>query len=201
MMPKEAESVKLFSNTYLALRVAYFNELDSYAMKFGIDTEKVISAVSADSRIGDGYNNPSFGYGGYCLPKDSKQLLANYSSVPQNIIGAIVDANSSRKDAIAEDILKRKPHCIGIYRLLMKESSDNIRESSIQGVMKRLKAKGVKIIVYEPLIKESEFFGSKVYTDLDSFKETASLIVANRKTPDLLDVESKVYTRDLFGEN
>ena len=201
MTTKEAESVKLFSNTYLALRVAYFNELDSFALEFGINTEKVIRGVCADSRIGEGYNNPSFGYGGYCLPKDSKQLLANYSSVPQNIISAIVDANSSRKDAIAEDILKREPDCIGIYRLLMKESSDNIRESSIQGVMKRLKAKGIEIIVYEPLIEESEFFGSKVYTDLNSFKKTASLIVTNRMAPDLSDVEDKVYTRDLFGEN
>lgn len=201
MTTNEAESVKLFSNTYLALRVAYFNELDSFALEFGIETEKVIRAVSADPRIGEGYNNPSFGYGGYCLPKDSKQLLANYSSVPQNIIGAIVDANSSRKDAIAEDILKREPDCIGIYRLLMKENSDNIRESSIQGIMKRLKAKGMEIIVYEPLIEDSEFFGSKVYTDLNSFKETASLIVTNRRSPDLLDVENKVYTRDLFGEN
>ena len=198
---EEAESVKLFANAYLALRVAFFNELDSYTMKFGIGTKKVISAVCADPRIAEGYNNPSFGYGGYCLPKDSKQLLKNYASVPQNIIGAIVDANTSRKDAIAEDILQREPECIGIYRLIMKEDSDNIRESSIQGVMKRLKAKGSQVIVFEPLINESEFFGSKVFSDLAAFKEAASLIVTNRMHSDLADVGYKVYTRDLFSEN
>ncbi|MDA7601976.1 nucleotide sugar dehydrogenase [Gammaproteobacteria bacterium] len=201
MSSEEAESVKLFSNAYLALRVAYFNELDSYSMKFGINAEKVISAVCSDPRIGEGYNNPSFGYGGYCLPKDSKQLLANYSQVPQNIIGAIVDANSSRKDVIAADILEQNPDCIGIYRLIMKEGSENIRQSSIQGVMKRLKAKGKKVVVYEPLIKEDTFFGSTVLKDIDAFKEECSVIVTNRLHPDLADVNHKIYTRDIFREN
>ena len=201
MSSEEAESVKLFANAYLALRVAYFNELDSYSMKVGIGAKKIISAVCADPRIGEGYNNPSFGYGGYCLPKDSKQLLANYSSVPQNIIGAIVDANASRKDAIAEDILDLEPECIGIYRLIMKEGSDNFRESSIQGIIKRLNAKGCKIIIFEPLLKEKVFFGSKVYSDINNFKKDSSLIVTNRLHSDLVDVAEKVYTRDLFGEN
>ncbi|MDC0064465.1 nucleotide sugar dehydrogenase [Gammaproteobacteria bacterium] len=202
MNPEEAESVKLFSNAYLALRVAYFNELDSYTMKYGIDTKNIISAVCSDPRIGEGYNNPSFGYGGYCLPKDSKQLLANYSSIPQNIIGAIVDANSSRKDVIAEDILEKKPESIGIYRLVMKEGSDNIRESSIQGVIKRLKAKGSKVLIYEPILANDEhFFRSKIENNLEKFKKESSIIVANRDHPDLHDVSEKVYSRDLFGEN
>ena len=201
MSSEEAESVKLFSNAYLALRVAYFNELDSYSMKFGISAEKVITAVCSDPRIGEGYNNPSFGYGGYCLPKDSKQLLANYSQVPQNIIGAIVDANGSRKDVIASDILELNPECIGIYRLVMKEGSENIRQSSIQGVMKRLKAKGLNVIVYEPLIEENTFFGSIVYKDINEFKEKSSVIVTNRLHPDLSDVNHKIYTRDIFKEN
>jgi len=201
MSSKDAESVKLFSNAYLALRVAYFNELDSYAMKFNIDSAQVINAVCSDPRIGKGYNNPSFGYGGYCLPKDSKQLLANYSAVPQNIIGAIVDANSSRKDAIAEDIINREPQCVGIYRLTMKEGSDNIRQSSIQGIMKRIKAKGIKVIVFEPLIDETEFFGSNLLLDLNQFKQESSIIVANRMHSDLIDVVHKVYTRDIFSEN
>ena len=197
----EAESVKLFSNAYLALRVAYFNELDSYSLNFGLNTKKVINAVCEDPRIGGGYNNPSFGYGGYCLPKDSKQLLANYSSIPQNIIGAIVEANSSRKDVIAQDILKLNPSTVGIYRLIMKSDSDNIRESSIQGIMKRLKAKGLEIIVYEPLIQERKFFGSKVYKNLNEFKQDSTLILTNRSDDSLNDVEDKIYTRDLFGDN
>ena len=201
MDSKEAESVKLFSNSYLALRVAYFNELDTYAMRFKLDTEKVINGVCSDPRIGEGYNNPSFGYGGYCLPKDSKQLLANYSNVPQNLISAIVDSNSSRKDAIAEDILKRNPKIIGIYRLIMKENSDNIRESSIQGIMKRIKAKGKKVIIFEPLLDDNVFFGSEVYSSLDNFKSDSSMIITNRIDSNLSDVEEKVYSRDIFKNN
>jgi len=201
MNSDEAESVKLFSNSYLAMRVAYFNELDSYAMKVGIDSKKIIKAVSADSRISDGYNNPSFGYGGYCLPKDSKQLLANYASVPQNIISAIVEANASRKDVIASDILSMNKQSIGIYRLVMKEGSDNIRQSSIQGVMKRLKAKGKNVIVYEPMLKDDSFYGSKIYKDLDEFAADSDLIVANRMHRELEPYSSIVYTRDVFREN
>ncbi len=201
MMSTEAESVKLFSNSYLALRVAYFNELDTYTLEQNLNTEEIIKAVCADPRIGVGYNNPSFGYGGYCLPKDSKQLLANYSNVPQQIISAIVQSNSFRKDAIAMDILKKDSKIIGIYRLIMKEKSDNIRESSVQGIMKRLKAKGKEVIVYEPLLKETEFFGSKVYKDLDEFKSVSSLIVANRLDAEISDVKEKIYSRDLFETN
>lgn len=201
MNSEEAESVKLFSNAYLALRVAYFNELDSYTMKHGISTKNIISAVCSDPRIGDGYNNPSFGYGGYCLPKDSKQLLANYSQVPQNIISAIVKANSSRKDVIANEIIESEHKSIGVYRLVMKEGSGNIRNSSIQGVIKRLKAKGLEVIIFEPLLKEKTFFGSKVLNDLPKFKESVSIIISNRMHPDLSDVEDKVFSRDLFGEN
>ena len=201
MMSTEAESVKLFSNSYLALRVAYFNELDTYSMELNLNTEEIIKAVCADPRIGQGYNNPSFGYGGYCLPKDSKQLLANYSNVPQNIIGAIVDSNSSRKDFIANDIIKKDIQVIGIYRLIMKENSDNIRESSIQGIMKRLKAKGKEVIIYEPLLCEEEFFGSIIYKDLNKFKSDSSLIVTNRLDSNLADVKDKIYSRDIFEEN
>ncbi len=201
MSSKEAESVKLFANSYLALRVSFFNELDTYALSNGIDSRKVIEAVCADERIGDGYNNPSFGYGGYCLPKDSKQLLANYKLVPQKIISAIVEANSARKDAIAADIISKNIKTLGVFRLVMKEGSDNIRDSSIQGVIKRIKAKGIEVIIYEPYISEGTFFNSKVYKNLDDFKKDSSLIVTNRMHPDLLDVERKIYTRDLFNQN
>ena len=197
----EAEAVKLFANTYLAMRVSFFNELDSYALAHDLDAKSIINGVCLDERIGDGYNNPSFGYGGYCLPKDTKQLLANYDQVPQTLIQAIVSSNTTRKDFISDEILKLKPKTIGFYRLVMKEGSENFRSSAIQGVMKRVKSKGISVVVYEPALDAGEFFGSKVFTDLEQFKKEADVIVANRKAERLNDVEHKVFSRDIFGDN